>query len=79
MPFFSEQERLYIVKSIKYVSEHFWHQVQNVGFKPDLQRTKPIFSLLMKKAIPRKESLCKEAGVDIIVLRVSPRRTTSPF
>jgi cytidyltransferase-like protein len=42
MPFFSEEERLYIVKSIRYVSEAFLASGSGVlDFKPDLQRINP--------------------------------------
>jgi cytidyltransferase-like protein len=70
MPFFSEDERLYIVKSIKYVSEAFLASGSGMlDFKPDLQRIKPdIFIVNEEGHTPEKKSLCTEYGVEYIVL-----------
>jgi cytidyltransferase-like protein len=70
MPFFSEEERLYIVKSIKYVSEAFLASGSGMlDFKPDLQRIKPdIFIVNEEGHTPEKKSLCTESGVEYIVL-----------
>jgi cytidyltransferase-like protein len=70
MPFFSEEERLYIVKSIKYVSEAFLASGSGMlDFKPDLQRIKPdIFIVNEEGHTPAKKSLCTESGMEYIVL-----------
>lgn len=70
MPFFSEEERLYIVKSIKYVSEAFLASGSGMlDFKPDLQRIKPdIFIVNEEGHTPEKKNLCKESGVEYVVL-----------
>jgi cytidyltransferase-like protein len=70
MPFFSEEERLYIVKSIKYVSEAFLASGSGMlDFKPDIQRIKPdIFIVNEEGHTPEKKSLCTESGVEYVVL-----------
>jgi cytidyltransferase-like protein len=70
MPFFSEEERLYIVQSIKYVNEAFLASGSGMlDFKPDLQRIKPdIFIVNEEGHTPEKKSLCAESGVEYIVL-----------
>jgi cytidyltransferase-like protein len=70
MPFFSEEERLYIVRSIKYVSEAFLASGSGMlDFKPDLQRIKPdIFIVNEEGHTPEKKRLCTEYGVEYIVL-----------
>lgn len=70
MPFFSEEERLYIVKSIKYVKDAFLASGSGMlDFKPDLTRIKPdIFIVNDEGQTPDKEKLCKESGIEYIVL-----------
>jgi cytidyltransferase-like protein len=70
MPFFSEEERLYIVKSIRYVSEAFLASGSGMlDFKPDLQRIKPdIFIVNEEGHSAEKKSLCTESGVEYLVL-----------
>ncbi len=69
-PFFSEEERLYIVKSIKYVSEAFLASGSGMlDFKPDLQRIKPDILIVNEEGhTPEKKSLCTESGVEYVVL-----------
>lgn len=73
-PFFSEEERLYIVKSIKYVSEAFLASGSGIlDFEPDLVRVKPdIFIVNRDGHTSGKERLCKKAGVEYIVLERIP-------
>jgi len=70
MPFFSEEERLYIVKSIKYVKDAFLASGSGMlDFEPDLQRIKPdIFIVNEEGHTPEKKSLCEECGVEYIIL-----------
>jgi cytidyltransferase-like protein len=70
MPFFSEEERLYIVKSIKYVKEAFLASGSGMlDFKPDLLRIKPdIFIVNEEGHTSDKEKLCNELGIKYLVL-----------
>jgi cytidyltransferase-like protein len=70
MPFFSEEERLYIVKSIKYVKDAFLAQGSGMlDFEPDLVRIKPnIFIVNEEGHTADKKKLCKELGIEYIVL-----------
>lgn len=69
-PVFSEDERLYIVKSIRYVHDAFLGSGKGMlDFEPDLRRMKPdIFIVNSDGHKPEKELLCKELGVEYIVL-----------
>ncbi|MDO9340803.1 MAG: adenylyltransferase/cytidyltransferase family protein [Bacteroidales bacterium] len=73
-PFFSEEERLYIVKSIKYVSEAFLASGSGMlDFEPDIKRIKPDILIVNKDGhTPDKERLCKKAGVEYVVLERIP-------
>jgi cytidyltransferase-like protein len=79
-PFFSEMERLYIVKSIRYVHDAFL--VSGTGmldFEPDLRRLKPdIFIVNSDGHTPEKELLCQELGVEYIVLDRIPEQGLPP-
>jgi cytidyltransferase-like protein len=79
-PFFSEMERLYIVKSIRYVHDAFL--VSGTGmldFEPDLRRLKPdIFIVNSDGHTPEKERLCQELGVEYIVLERIPEQGLPP-
>jgi cytidyltransferase-like protein len=70
MPVFSEQERLYIVKSIKYVKEAFLASGSGMlDFKPDLLRINPdVFIVNEEGHTPDKEKLCSELGIKYLVL-----------
>ncbi len=70
MPFFSEEERLFIVKSIKYVTEAFLASGSGMlDFKPDLLNLKPdIFIVNEEGHTPDKERLCIESGIEYLVL-----------
>lgn len=69
-PYFSEQERLYIVKSIKYVGDAFLASGNGMlDFEPDLKKLKPdIFVVNRDGHSADKEALCKKEGVEYIVL-----------
>jgi cytidyltransferase-like protein len=73
-PIFSENERLYIVKSVKYVHDAFLASGTGMlDFEPDLRRLKPdIFIVNSDGHTPEKENLCKEMGVEYIVLERIP-------
>ena len=73
-PFFSQEERLFIIKSIKYVSDAFLTSGTGMlDFEPDIKRIKPdIFIVNGDGHTPEKESLCKGNGVEYIVLERIP-------
>jgi len=73
-PVFSEEERLYIVKSIKYVFDAFLASGTGMlDFEPDLKRIKPdIFIVNHEGHTIDKETLCKKMGVEYIVLERIP-------
>lgn len=69
-PYFSEKERQYIVGSVKYVHEAFIASGRGMlDFEPDLRRIKPdIFIVNTDGHTPEKERLCKELGVEYLIL-----------
>lgn len=73
-PVFSEDERLYIVKSIKYVHDAFFGSGSGLlDFEPDLIRLKPDIFLVNKDGhTADKEKLCKKLGIEYIVLERLP-------
>jgi len=73
-PVFSEMERLYIVKSIRYVHEAFLASGMGMlDFEPDLMRLKPdIFIVNSDGHTPGKENLCRELGIEYLVLERIP-------
>jgi cytidyltransferase-like protein len=73
-PLFSQEERLHIVKSIRYVSEAFLASGSGMlDFEPDIIRIKPdIFIVNEDGHAPEKEKLCKKSGIEYIVLERIP-------
>jgi cytidyltransferase-like protein len=73
-PVFSEEERLFIVKSVRYVSDAFLASGKGLlDFEPDLVRIKPdIFVVNSDGHTPDKEALCKKLGIEYIVLERIP-------
>jgi cytidyltransferase-like protein len=69
-PVFSEDERLYIVKSIKYVHTAFLASGMGMlDFEPDLIRVKPdLFIVNSDGHTAGKEELCKKHGIEYLVL-----------
>ncbi len=69
-PVFSEEERLYIVNSIKFVHNAFLASGKGLlDFKPDLERIKPdIFIVNHDGHTSGKEELCRSLGIEYIVL-----------
>jgi len=81
----SEQERLYMVKSIRYVTDA-WVNVGSgiLDFEEDLRRFMPdLFVVNEDGHSPAKEKLCTELGIDYLILKRIPeaglpaRSTTS--
>ncbi len=73
-PVFSQEERLFIVRSVKYVGEAFLASGTGMlDFEPDLIRICPdIFIVNHDGHSPEKEQLCKKLGVRYIVLERIP-------
>lgn len=73
-PYFSQEERLYIVKSIKYVEDAFLASGTGLlDFEPDIKRIKPdIFIVNRDGHTPDKEALCKKFGIEYVVLERIP-------
>src|SRR5664280_1761889 len=73
-PVFSEEERLFMVKSVRYVSDAFLASGTGLlDFEPDLARIKPdIFVVNSDGHTPDKEALCKKLGIEYIVLERIP-------
>jgi cytidyltransferase-like protein len=79
-PVFSEKERLYIVKSIRYIHDAFLASGTGLlDFEPDLKRIKPdIFIVNTDGHSPAKENLCREFGIDYVVLERIPEPGLPP-
>lgn len=75
-PFFSQEERLFIVRSIKFIEEAFLATGSGMlDFEPDLKRLKPdIFIVNEDGHNPEKENLCKNSKVEYIVLKRIPEK-----
>jgi cytidyltransferase-like protein len=73
-PVFSQEERLYIVKSIRYVHDAFLSSGSGLlDFEPDMAALKPdIFIVNSDGHTADKENLCKKYGVEYIVLERIP-------
>ncbi len=73
-PYFSEKERQYIVGSVKYIHEAFISSGTGMlDFEPDMRRIKPDVFIVNKDGhTPEKEKLCRELGVEYIVLERIP-------
>lgn len=69
-PVFSEDERLFIVKSVKYVYDAFLASGTGMlDFEPDLKRIRPdIFIVNHDGSTPDKANLCKKLGIEYVVL-----------
>jgi cytidyltransferase-like protein len=73
-PVFSEEERLYMVKSIRYVHDAFLGSGMGVlDFEPDLKRIKPdMFVVNHDGHTPDKEALCRKLGIEYVILERIP-------
>jgi cytidyltransferase-like protein len=73
-PVFSEDERLYIVKSVRHVHDAFLASGMGMlDFEPDLKRIKPdVFVVNFDGHTPEKEILCKRLGIEYVVLERIP-------
>lgn len=73
-PVFSEKERLFLVKSVRYVHDAFLATGMGMlDFEPDLKRVNPdIFLVNNDGHTPDKEKLCNQLGIEYIVLERIP-------
>ena len=71
---YPEQERLFMVKSIRYVKDAFINQGDGVmDFIPTVEALKPdIFVVNADGSSPEKEQFCKERGIEYVVLQRTP-------
>lgn len=69
-PMFPEQERLFMVKAVRYVKEAFINAGDGVlDFVPTLDLVKPdILVVNAEGGSPEKEALCRERGMEYVVL-----------
>jgi len=75
-PYFSQDERKYMVQAVRYVEKaHIASGSGMLDFEPDLKRLKPdIFIVNSDGYTPDKKRLCKENGVELIVLERIPEK-----
>jgi cytidyltransferase-like protein len=73
-PYFSEVERKYMVGAVRYVHEAFIASGSGIlDFEPDMRRIKPeLFIVNEEGHTPEKKQLCKQLGVEYIVLERIP-------
>ena len=71
---YAEQERLFMVKSIRYVKDAYINAGSGVmDFVPTLDVVKPdIFVVNEDGSLPEKEKVCRERGIKYVVLRRNP-------
>jgi cytidyltransferase-like protein len=73
-PTFSQSERLYLVRSIRFVHDAFLGSGSGLlDFEPELKRLKPDrFVVNSDGHAPEKERVCRENGVEYIILERQP-------
>ena len=71
---YPEQERLFMVKAIRYVKDAFINQGDGVmDFIPTVEALKPdIFVVNADGSTPEKEAFCRERGIEYVVLQRTP-------
>jgi len=79
-PYFSQEERKFIIGSIKYVHEADIASGSGMlDFEPDMRRIQPdIFIVNRDGHTTEKEQLCKELGVEYIILERIPEPGLPP-
>ncbi len=72
---YNENERLFMVKSIRYVQDAFINQGSGMmDFIPTVDMLKPdIFVVNEDGSTPAKEAFCKERGIEYLVLKRTPQ------
>ncbi|MEX0988196.1 MAG: adenylyltransferase/cytidyltransferase family protein [Bacteroidales bacterium] len=79
-PYFSQVERKYMIDSIKFVEEaHLASGKGVMDFEPDMKSLKPdIFVVNTDGYTPDKKRVCKENGVELVVLERMPEEGLPP-
>ena len=72
---YSENERLFMVKAIRYVEDAFINQGSGMmDFVPTVDFVKPdIFVVNEDGSRPEKEAFCKDRGIEYVVLKRTPQ------
>lgn len=73
-PMFPEGERLFMVKSVKYVTDAYINEGSGIiDFLPTLDKIKPdVFVVNSDGGSKEKETLCRERGIEYVVLDRTP-------
>ena len=73
-PYFSQEERVYMVGAVKYVTEAFVSSGMGMlDFEEDMKRIKPDYFVVNTDGhSPEKEELCRRKGIEYIVLERIP-------
>ncbi|MBN2416080.1 adenylyltransferase/cytidyltransferase family protein [bacterium] len=73
-PLYTQAERIYMVQAVRYVQEAFPSAGSGVlDFGPDLMRLRPDMFIVNEDGHSRaKEELCREQGVEYLVLKRTP-------
>ena len=76
VPYYSQEERVYMVNSIRFVEKAFLAAGSGMlDFEPDMERIKPdIFIVNSDGHTVEKEALCKKFGVEYKVLERIPEK-----
>ena len=74
VPINSEQERLFMVKSVAFVKEAFISQGRGyLDFEQDLREIRPGYFVVNEDGnTPAKRTLCQELGIEYIALQRKP-------
>ncbi len=72
---YSEKERLFMVKSIRYVQDAFINQGSGLmDFVPTVDFVKPdVFVVNEDGSTPEKKAFCRERGIEYVVLKRTPQ------
>ena len=79
-PMFPQEERLFMVQSIKYVKEAYINDGSGIiDFVPTLDKVKPdVLVVNAEGSSPEKERLCAERGIEYVVLERTPAEGLQP-
>ena len=73
-PMFPEQERLFMVKAVRYVKDAFINEGRGViDFLPTMDKVKPdVFIVNSEGGSEEKRRICEERGIEYVVLQRTP-------
>ena len=77
---YSEQERLFLVQSIRYVKEAFINSGSGIlDFAPEVDRLKPDLLVVNEDGdSEEKHRFCQERGIELVVLQRTPQEGLQP-